>query len=1376
MEKSDADISSADQGSKHLPVSGQNAGQCSVNTENSLSQRRRSSVTIVGRSLLVCLVALLLVELHARYFYGKSLEAICVAVEAHRKANPDGDDGLLVAEVEPLVMGLPRRLNRYHVRKPVRLISYFSFFRTYAIRLELTEDRHIETLQTGPWGEGRYSVEPVAISQQLAAQGYELPRHPGYEPDRGGVVQLKFGRKTHRHRYRRGTVANHLNRELFRQAFLIAARDELQLRTRDLNFGEELLMIERPPEDTEPLELLVESRSESGGFSLVLYRGTGDLGEDLEEIDVELDEDASVGDVVAAAERLSRTTFVEWLQTRKFTGRANEVVDVGDIPEEAKSSQESLTTVSQLAAIRSVHESIRDQGESPQRLTALSGAYAIFGELTDHLLHPMPAAARARALLYAERLVQRSPDSILGRAGRARVRTLVGLHAAALSDIDHLKILQTDKENAVPDLPSRVTNWLSTVETAARGDVAALQRQTLQEGVSVSAPLAALLQLQHASATGNRQVITSAAQRMLALEPFQGLAFDRLITTAAVGKERKRLRSILISTSQAMAQHSGRLSGLPDSLQKVMEKVPDSIEECAQWRDFLYEEFRTFDEQVADGAVDDPSEPALRTLSVLLRETGFLQAVRSIEFRGMSATGMGPDGEFLQDGFDRLRPFVQGHPVEEWFLSYSFDMEESWAALRKGWTPQATHDYWCRNSLPLLRRWMDWKLPALRIAKLQNQMVDGGAAVFGDLAWKVRHGLSGEQRRLAARLLLKVSPHSEVAVGAAVAGDWGFFEDQAVGWEEQFAKSAHVQAKLGEAWLNSMHYVDAERCLKQSLVLSADHNVMKLLAQCYLEQGEEELWLADLDLAAELELSSCLTPIRGNDWGLELIARGLLRQGKPERALAYAERSANAGAVRGPSVAAACYEAMGDFANAEKEIRIRREQYQILMDWYCWCHRTGYGDLRAAAATIPQEKLEELRTNPRPDACLLSMLHSQLNGDVKAAIKRLLRAHHTSLGSGPESHLYLELLTLEYGKPVGDPWEFLNDIAPEDNPNHRDVSPEKRRAEGLRLVLLSQASFSEKKQPTAPRQFFVELRRHLLRNERTPLNLQRLGWIVRVYGTAGFRTDMHYLIGRILLLDGRKDEAIPYLELAATSPYSDRRNAVLAGFQLRQLGQPASPLRPTELKVDEAVLIHLYDQARAFGKDGERQRAITRCERIVELSPDWAPAHFYLGRLWQDRGNDELAMQYFDEAVRIEPEIPDLRCTRGRLLQRLGKYSRAAVEYEKALELDSRDYNAHWLLGMIRAAAPVDELRDSQAALRHAKALDLDEIGYDYNPNVLLAAAHAERGNFEAAIEFAGKPTSMGYLDRDASQRSIANYRAHKPHRLKVPDEKSGEN
>jgi tetratricopeptide (TPR) repeat protein len=1376
MAKSDANIPNSDEHSVDSSGGGGAAGPSKLRVDDDVPGKRRSLVTIIGRTLLVCLVALLLMEVHARHYYGKSLEAIRHAVQAHRERNPDDEDGLPLTAVEPLITGLPRRLNQYHVSKPVHLVTYFSFFRTYAIRLELTSDRNIDTLQTGEWEKGRYSDDPVTISQHLTAKGYDVPRQPGYAPDRGAVVQLKFGRKTRRHRYRRGAVANHLCRELFRQAFLIAARDELQLRTRDVNFGEELWKIERPPEDTEPLELLVESRSESGGFSLLLYRGTADLVEDLEELDVELDEDASVEAVVSAAERLSRTTFVEWLKTRRFTGRANDVVDFGDIPEEAESSSEFLTTVSQLAAIRSVHESMRDAGESPERLTALSGAYAIFGELTDHLLHPMPAAARARALLYAERLVQRSPDSIMGRAGRARVRALVGLHAAALSDIDHLRIIQTDKENPKPDLSVGVTNWLSTIETAARGDIAALEQQTAQEGVSVSAPLAALLQLQHASATGNRQVIISAAQRMLALEPSQGLAFDRLITTAAVGKERKRLSSILISTSQAMAQHSGRLAGLPDSLQKAMEKVPDSIEECALWRDFLDEEFRTFDEQVADGAVDDPSEPALRTVSALLRETGFLQAVRSIEFRDMSATGMGPDVEFLQDGFDRLRPFVRGHAAEEWFLSYSFDMEESWAALRKGWTPQATHDYWCRNSLPLLRRWAVWKLPPLRIARLQNQMVDGGAAVFGDLAWIVRHGLTGEQRRLAARRLLKVSPHSEVAVGAAVSGDWGFFEDQAVGWEEQFAKSAHVQAKLGEAWLKSMRFVEAERCLKRSFALSADHYVMKLLAQCALDQGEEELWLAEMDRAAELELSSCLTPIRGNDWGLELIAPGLLRQGKPERALEYAERAANAGAARGPSVAAACYEAMGDFANAEKQIRIRREQYQILMDWYCWCHRTGYGDVRSAAATIPQEKLEELRTNPRSDACLLSMLHSQLNGDVKAAIKRLLLAHNTSLGSGPESHLYLELLTLEYGKPVGDPWEFLNDIAPEDNPNHRDVSPEKRRAEGLRLVLLSQASFIEKKQPTAPRQFFVELRRHLLSNERTPLNLQRLWWIVRAYGTAGFRTDMHYLIGRILLLDGRKDEALPYLELAATSPYSDRRNAVLAGFQLRKLGQPASPLRPTELKVDEAVLIRLYDEARAFGKDGEWQRAITRCERIVELAPDWAPAHFYLGQLWQDRGNDELAMQHFDEAVRIEPEIPDLRCTRGRLLQRQGKYSRAAVDYEKAVELDSRDYNAHWLLGMIRAAAPVDELRDSQAAFRHAEALDLDETGYDYNPNVLLAAAHAERGNFEAAIEFAGKPTYMGYLDRDASQRSIANYRAHKPHRLKVPAEKSGEN
>ena len=85
-------------------------------------------------------------------------------------------------------------------------------------------------------------------------------------------------------------------------------------------------------------------------------------------------------------------------------------------------------------AIRDLHRAIRTDGESPEQLGALVRGYANLG-VFEHHWHPAHKVFKARALLYAQRMVAREPKGTFGLWHRAYARSLIGLHANALADI-----------------------------------------------------------------------------------------------------------------------------------------------------------------------------------------------------------------------------------------------------------------------------------------------------------------------------------------------------------------------------------------------------------------------------------------------------------------------------------------------------------------------------------------------------------------------------------------------------------------------------------------------------------------------------------------------------------------------------------------------------------------------------------------------------------------------------------------------------------------------------------------------------------------------------------------------------------------------------
>ncbi|MDC0168180.1 tetratricopeptide repeat protein [Candidatus Nitrosopelagicus sp.] len=54
-------------------------------------------------------------------------------------------------------------------------------------------------------------------------------------------------------------------------------------------------------------------------------------------------------------------------------------------------------------------------------------------------------------------------------------------------------------------------------------------------------------------------------------------------------------------------------------------------------------------------------------------------------------------------------------------------------------------------------------------------------------------------------------------------------------------------------------------------------------------------------------------------------------------------------------------------------------------------------------------------------------------------------------------------------------------------------------------------------------------------------------------------------------------------------------------------------------------------------------------------------------------GNFEDALSYFEQALLLKPDDPDLWNHKGVVLRSLGRYDEASVCYNKSLQLDPRD-------------------------------------------------------------------------------------------------------
>jgi tetratricopeptide (TPR) repeat protein len=181
---------------------------------------------------------------------------------------------------------------------------------------------------------------------------------------------------------------------------------------------------------------------------------------------------------------------------------------------------------------------------------------------------------------------------------------------------------------------------------------------------------------------------------------------------------------------------------------------------------------------------------------------------------------------------------------------------------------------------------------------------------------------------------------------------------------------------------------------------------------------------------------------------------------------------------------------------------------------------------------------------------------------------------------------------------------------------------------------------------------------------------------------------------------------------------------------------------------------------------GDLDKALADDTEAIRLDPEYPTALRNRGMVWRTKGEADKAIADFTSALRLDPKFVDAYVSRGLAWEDKRNYGKALYDYNDAIRLDPKCVEALANRARIRAACPDATFRDGTKAVRDAKAA-CEASGWK-NADVLavLAAAHAEAGQFDDAVKWQQKALDDAeYAKRngDEGRKRLKLYEEKKP-------------
>ncbi|MFC1635214.1 tetratricopeptide repeat protein [Planctomycetota bacterium] len=202
------------------------------------------------------------------------------------------------------------------------------------------------------------------------------------------------------------------------------------------------------------------------------------------------------------------------------------------------------------------------------------------------------------------------------------------------------------------------------------------------------------------------------------------------------------------------------------------------------------------------------------------------------------------------------------------------------------------------------------------------------------------------------------------------------------------------------------------------------------------------------------------------------------------------------------------------------------------------------------------------------------------------------------------------------------------------------------------------------------------------------------------------------------------------------------------------------------IKADPGFSFQYYGLGLVYDESGRYEEAIEAFNQAIGIDPRFAEAYCQLGSTYCKLGHQDDAIRFQKKAIEINPDDGSLHNYLGVTYSRFGLYEDSVNAYRSAVAIDPNAYIGYNNLAWLCATCPDSQFRDGTKALELAKkACELTDIE-DAHCLTSLAAAYAECGDFEKAIEYQEKGIKLiGEEVTEEWENSLEAYKSGKLYR-----------
>jgi tetratricopeptide (TPR) repeat protein len=865
-----------------------------------------------------------------------------------------------------------------------------------------------------------------------------------------------------------------------------------------------------------------------------------------------------------------------------------------------------LEFVSQISALRNLHAALLHDPKSASLTAAIARHYAILGSLCETHWGGEHKIFKARSLLYAERAVRFGPAD----ADAAWAKSL----ACALCGTNDVAVRELKRARSISD-PRTTPPWAGALECFANWD-----ENGLLQSVKAGEPLAAYFLMRSVEICGTGPQRINAVGQVLKTSP------ECLRATAILANGDKLMLRRQLGSSQL--QQFLRL--LPEQvvelpgISNLVAEVADSVDLKATTEDVFDQTaklVKVLDQAGKDG---DRGEPSLSTVATLASNLHFVHAMALLQTEQFS---LGIDASDSRKRFERLLP---DHPARRFLDVYQRDTLKGQHAYIEA-APALIKLPVTETSWQFIH-WLQWLRADNVHWKLEDLIRAERDDVVPDLAAKLNDQLSEGELGGALIVLRKLSPECPGAIVATIKHDWRNAEPKAKAWMDQSSSPLVVRA-LGERYEkmseeNSDDRTAAEQCWKKLVAVEPSADNYRRLADHYKKFDNDDQWkqaLLKLLELPDLGLETAQAHKELADWYMDRLDW--------KRAKPHAMAAAESYSAWGLACGSQCMEGLGEWDRAATLIEADSRRYQSdWISWYLFCRRTGRGDIAAAKqyceAAIAKMTDHERKYSESPS------IYAQLEGDLPRAVESCRTLAETK---DPNGFWAIQtMLLLDQLERYDDRDAFIRTL-------------------------------NEKSPPFA--QLFSQYLIRLSNDSGPPLS--KADWEFCYGHGAVFDnpTNAAYFIGKLLLQKKRKEEAIPWLQLAASSPAVNRFTCTLAARELQKLNAEVPPRRANQIDDSLAPSLKLVSKAMKYLDENRVELAGKTMESLVAEPPEWPAFLFCRAQVFSKKEQWKEAANALTDALQRAPNQPMLLAFRGRAREAADDKSGAIMDYEAALKI-----------------------------------------------------------------------------------------------------------